>query len=125
TVCVSAIMFAGHGGPHRLPWSSGVQRLYPLGAPLMWVTWTKARRGYNRPRAEVLMRFQPRRREMGAKPSNVKQTDVRRAIKAIEAAGLKVGQIMFEGHTFVIVPADAAPTSDLDRELEEFERGQA
>ena len=43
---------------------------------------------------------------MGRGPSNFKRSDVRRAIKAVDSAGIGIGRIEVEGSKITIVPAD-------------------
>jgi hypothetical protein len=59
---------------------------------------------------------------MSKGPSTFRVTDVRRAVKATESAGLKVGRIELSPGKIIIVPANGAPsqasgssTGDLDR----------
>jgi hypothetical protein len=59
--------------------------------------------------------------------SNFRETDVKRAVRAVEAAGKKVARVDFGGKTFSLVVAGAEEGGELDRELKEFEQrhGQA
>lgn len=60
--------------------------------------------------------------------SNFRETDVKRAVRAVESAGMKIARVELEKGKIVIVPDNGAqPVNDLDRELKEFEtrHGQA
>jgi hypothetical protein len=43
---------------------------------------------------------------MSWSPSNFRRTDVKRAVQAVQAAGLKVKRVELEGGKVTIVPAD-------------------
>jgi hypothetical protein len=43
---------------------------------------------------------------MGRGPSTFKRSDVRRAIKAVESAGIAIARVEIEGGRISIVPAD-------------------
>ena len=61
---------------------------------------------------------------MARTPSNFKQRDVTRALRAAKAAGIEVGRFEIGGGKIIIIPAGGAPsvpTDELDQELTEFE----
>jgi hypothetical protein len=43
---------------------------------------------------------------MSASPSNFRRTDVKRAVQAVQAAGLKVKRVELDGGKVLIIPAD-------------------
>jgi hypothetical protein len=43
---------------------------------------------------------------MSYAPSNFHRTDVKRAVQAVQAAGLKVGRVELHGGKVLIIPAD-------------------
>jgi hypothetical protein len=43
---------------------------------------------------------------MSASPSNFRTTDVKRAVRAVRAAGLKVTRVELHGGKVLIIPAD-------------------
>jgi DNA polymerase IIIc chi subunit len=56
-------------------------------------------------------------------PCTFRQTDVKRAIKAALAAGLKVVRTEFHKDKFVLLTCgDTEQSNDLDQELSEFEK---
>ena len=60
---------------------------------------------------------------MARGPCTFRQTDVKRACKGAEAAGIKVIGIKVHRDGFVLLTGDGAEEkSDLDRELSEFEK---
>jgi|HubBroStandDraft_6_1064221.scaffolds.fasta_scaffold1170189_2 hypothetical protein len=63
---------------------------------------------------------------MARRPSNFKQRDVTRALRGAMAAGIEVGRFEIGGDgKIVVIPAGetpSAPVTDLDQELEEFEK---
>ena len=51
-----------------------------------------------------------------------KESDVRRAVKAVRAAGVEIASVDFApGGVFKVIPLNGAARNELDRELEEFE----
>jgi hypothetical protein len=57
-------------------------------------------------------------------PSNFRQTDVTRAVKAVAAAGVDITRVEIEGGKITVIVgkgAAAQPADDLDAELQEFE----
>lgn len=61
---------------------------------------------------------------MARTPSNFKQRDVTRALRAAKAAGIEVSRLEIGGGKIVVIPAGgtpSAPVDELDRELAEFE----
>jgi len=46
---------------------------------------------------------------MSYAPSNFRRTDVKRAMQAVQAAGLKVARVELEGGKVTIIPADGEP----------------
>ncbi len=60
---------------------------------------------------------------MPRKPSNFKQRDVTRALRAAMAAWMEVGRLEISAEKIVVVPAGVTPSTpadELDRELEDF-----
>jgi len=43
---------------------------------------------------------------MSASPSNFRRTDVKRAVQAVQAAGLRVRRVELDGGKVTIIPAD-------------------
>jgi hypothetical protein len=43
---------------------------------------------------------------MSSQPSNFRRTDVKRAVQAMQAAGLKVGRVELRGGTVRIIPVN-------------------
>lgn len=74
---------------------------------------------------------------MSGRPSTFRETDVKRAVNAVRAAGLEIGRVEIgKDGLIAVVPskplsraesakridnASAAPLDELDRELQEFE----
>jgi hypothetical protein len=49
---------------------------------------------------------------MSSQPSNSRRTDVKRAVQAIQAAGLKVGRVELHGGRVSIIPAGEGEVAD-------------
>jgi hypothetical protein len=51
---------------------------------------------------------------MSASPSNFRRTDVKRAVQAMQSAGLKVARVELDGGKVTIVPADGESVDSAD-----------
>jgi hypothetical protein len=49
---------------------------------------------------------------MSSQPSNFRRTDVKRAVEALQAAGLKVGRVELQGGKVSIIPAGDEEIAD-------------
>jgi len=59
---------------------------------------------------------------MSASPSNFRRTDVKRAVQAIQAAGLKVARVELDGGKVTIVPADGESVEIADNSNNSFDK---
>jgi hypothetical protein len=60
---------------------------------------------------------------MSRVPSNFRQRDVTRAVKAVAAAGVDIARVEIEGGKITVIVGKgevAQPADDLDTELQEF-----
>ena len=59
---------------------------------------------------------------MSASPSNFRRTDVKRAIQAAQAAGIKIGRVELEGGKVSIIPADDESAESADNSNNSFDK---
>jgi hypothetical protein len=62
---------------------------------------------------------------MSASPSNFRRTDVKRAMQAMQAAGLKVARVELDGGKVLIIPAgDEQAPDDSNNSFDKIMRGK-
>jgi hypothetical protein len=63
---------------------------------------------------------------MSAYPSNFRRNDVKRAVQAVQAAGLKVARVELHGGKVLIIPADgdSAEIADSTNSFDKIMRGK-
>ena len=59
---------------------------------------------------------------MSSQPSNFRRTDVKRAVQAMQAAGLKVGHVELHGGKVLIIPADDESAGVADDSNNSFDK---
>jgi hypothetical protein len=62
---------------------------------------------------------------MSSRPSNFRRTDAKRAVQAVQAAGLRVARVELRGGTVLIIPADedsGAADDDSDNSFDKIMR---
>ena len=59
---------------------------------------------------------------MSASPSNFRRTDVKRAVQAMQAAGLKVARVELDGRRVTIIPADDESGDVADNSNNSFDK---
>jgi hypothetical protein len=59
---------------------------------------------------------------MSASPSNFRRNDVKRAVQAVQAAGLKVARVELHGGKVLIIPADDESAQIADGSNNSFDK---
>jgi hypothetical protein len=59
---------------------------------------------------------------MSSAPSNFRRNDVKRAVQALQAAGLKVGRVELHGGRVSIIPADEESAEAMDDSNNSFDK---
>jgi hypothetical protein len=59
---------------------------------------------------------------MSASPSNFRRTDVKRAVQAMQVAGLKVARVELNGGRVTIIPADGDAVEIADNSNNSFDK---
>jgi hypothetical protein len=59
---------------------------------------------------------------MSYSPSNFRRTDVKRAVQAVQAAGIKIRRVDLEGGKISIIPADDESAQQFDDSNNSFDK---
>jgi hypothetical protein len=62
---------------------------------------------------------------MSSQPSNFRRNDVKRAVQALQGAGLRVGRVELQGGRVLIIPAsDEEDVNDSNNSFDKIMRGK-
>ena len=61
---------------------------------------------------------------MSSQPSNFRRNDVKRAVQALQGAGLRVGRVELQGGRVLIIPANEEEAADSNNSFDRIMRGK-